>query len=242
MIRKKRKLKKAVIGRRPKPARPGLATRAAILSAARNVFARCGFEGASTREVAEVARVNNAMIYYHFKDKGGLYQAVLADSFNAFDRIWEHDIFKSPATARAKIQRYLEEFIHFQHSNEELRKIMSMEFAACSENCKWLADNFFTHGYGKLASILKEGMKNGELKKINPAQAIPSLVGMVIHSFIMRPIAEYVTGKRMDLNAQKFGKFVTDMFFDGLGHGKGSKALHPPRGSLQRNLNRSQFI
>ncbi|HSQ78069.1 MAG TPA: TetR/AcrR family transcriptional regulator [Nitrospirota bacterium] len=228
---KKRKLKKAVIGRRPTPARPDLATRAAILAAARNVFARCGFEGASTREVAEVARVNNAMIYYHFKDKGELYRAVLADSFNAFDRIWEHEIFGSPATARAKIQRYLEEFIRFQHSNEELRRIISMEFAACSENCKWLADNFFTHGYDKLANILKEGMKNGELKKFDPAQAIPSLVGMVIHSFIMRPITEYITGKKPDLTAQRFGKFVTDMFFDGLSLGKGTKVLHPLRGS-----------
>ena len=115
MMVKKRKLKKAIIGRRPKPVRPDLATRAAILSAARNVFARRGFEGASTREVAEVACVNNAMIYYHFKDKGELYRAVLADSFNAFDSIWEHETFGSPATARAKIQRYLEEFIRFQH-------------------------------------------------------------------------------------------------------------------------------
>jgi AcrR family transcriptional regulator len=222
MIGKNHKLKKAVIGRRPKPARPDLATRAAILAAARNVFARCGFEGASTREVAEVARVNNAMIYYHFKDKGELYRAVLADSFNAFDSVWEHEIFSSPATARAKIQRYVEEFIHFQHSNEELRRIMSMEFAACSENCKWLADNFFTHAYDKLANILK---------KFDPAQAVPSLVGMVIHSFIMRPIAEYITGKKMNLTAQRFGKFVTDMFFDGLSLGTRTRSRHPARGS-----------
>lgn len=231
MTVKKHRLKKTVIGRRPKPVRPDLATRAAILSAARNVFARRGFEGASTREVAEVARVNNAMIYYHFKDKGELYRAVLADSFNAFDSVWEHDIFSSPATARAKIQRYLEEFIRFQHSNEELRRIMSMEFAACSENCKWLADNFFTHAYDKLANILKEGMKNGELKKFDPAQAIPSLVGMVIHSFIMRPIAGYITGKKPDLTARRFGKFVTEMFFDGLSLGKGAGSRHPARGS-----------
>jgi regulator of replication initiation timing len=158
---------------------------------------------------------------------------VLADSFNAFDRIWEHEIFRSRATARAKIQRYLEEFIRFQHSNEELRRIMSMEFAACSENCKWLADNFFAHGYDNLANILKEGMKSGELKKFNPAQAIPSLIGMVIHSFIMKPIAEYITGRKMDLTAQRYGKFVTEMFFDGLSLGKGAKRLSSARGSTR---------
>jgi AcrR family transcriptional regulator len=230
MVRQRKPIK-AAAGRRPKPESPDRETRAAILAAARNVFSRCGFEGASTREVAEVASVNNAMIYYHFKDKGELYRAVLSDSFTAFDRIWEHKIFRSQASAREKIQKYIEDFIRFQHANEELRRIMSMEFAACSENCKWLADHFFAHAYDKLANILKEGMKNGELKKFDPAEAIPSLVGMVIHCFIMRPIAEYITGKRLNLTAEGFGKFVTDMFFDGLSIGKGSRLGHTVRGS-----------
>ena len=212
----KRKPSKTAVGRRPKSTKPDQDSRAAILKAARSVFARRGFEGASTREVAEVARVNNAMIYYHFKDKLELYRAVLGDSFTAFDRIWEHKIFSSTATSRAKIQKYIEEFIRFQHGNEELRRIMSMEFAGCTENTKWLADNYFVHSYGKLVTLVKEGMKRGELRKIDPAMAIPSLVGMIIHSFIMRPIAEHVTGKRLDLTAGRFGNFVTCMFFDGL--------------------------
>jgi AcrR family transcriptional regulator len=182
------------------------------------VFARRGFEGASTREVAETARVNNAMIYYHFKDKVELYRAVLADSFTAFDRIWEHEIFRSSATTRKKVQKYIEEFIRFQHANEEFRRIMSMEFAACSDNYRWLADHYFVDSYAKLAKLLKDGMRSGELRKIEPSMAIPSLVGMIIHSFIMRPIAEHVTGRKLDLTAARFGRFVTTLFFDGLGH------------------------
>ena len=192
-------------------------TRAAILKAARAVFARRGFEGASTREVAQVARVNNAMIYYHFKDKVGLYRAVLADSFAAFDRVWEHDIFRSPATAREKIQRYVEELIRFQHANEELRRILSVEFALCGGNMKWLSDNFFSSSYEKLARIIKDGIRSGEMKKIDPALGLSALIGMVIHTFILRPIAEYVSGKKMDLAVKQFSNFVTGMFFDGLG-------------------------
>jgi len=212
----KRKPTRSAAGRRPKSTQPDQDSRADILKAARTVFAHRGFDGASIREVAEVARVNNAMIYYHFKDKLELYRAVLGDSFTAFDRIWEHKIFSSSATSRAKIRKYIEEFIRFQHGNEELRRIMSMEFAACTENTKWLADNYFVHSYGKLVALFKEGMKRGELRKIDPSMAIPSLVGMIIHSFIMRPIAEHVTGKKLALTAERFGDFVTCMFFDGL--------------------------
>ena len=208
---------KRTAGRRPKSGGTGPGTRAEILAAARRVFARHGLDGTSVREVAEVAGVNNAMIYYHFRDKVDLYRAVLADSFTAFDRIWEHTIFKTPAPARVKIQRYVEELIRFQHANEELRRILSMEFATCGKNIKWLAENVFNHSYKKLAKILKEGVKNGDLKKVNPSIAITTLVGMVIHSFIMRPLAECVTGKNLNLSVRYFGDFVTDLFFDGLG-------------------------
>jgi len=209
--------KQPAAGRRPKAVAGQSGTKASVLRAARTVFARRGFEGASTREVAEVAGVNNAMIYYHFQDKNKLYRAVLADSFMAFERIWEHDMFRASVSARSKIQKYVEEFIRFQHANDELRRIMSMEFAACSANNKWLADNHFSHGYEKLARLLKEAMRSGELKRTDLSLAIPCLIGMIVHIFTVRPMAEHIIGKKLDLNAARFGRFVTGMFFEGLG-------------------------
>lgn len=217
MVGQKRTHKKAVIGRRPKSQGLDLDSRGAILKAARTVFARNGFEGASMREVADIARVNNAMIYYHFRDKGELYRAVLADSFSALDRIWDHEIFRGDAPVREKINKYIEEFIHFQHANDELRRICSMEMVSCGENCRWLGQNLFTNSYRKLAAILNAGMKSGEVKKINPTFAIATLIGMIIHSFILHPIAEHVTGKKLDLSVKRFGAFVSELFFDGLG-------------------------
>ena len=51
-------------------------TREALLLAATTVFARAGFDGVSLREVAEAAKVNQALIGYHFGSKEGLYLAV----------------------------------------------------------------------------------------------------------------------------------------------------------------------
>ncbi len=203
-------------GRRPKIQPGDMDTREAILMAARGVFARRGFEGTSTREVAETARVNTAMIYYHFRDKVTLYRAVLVRSFDEFDRIWEHPIFSSDASSRRKIRTYVEGFIAFQIANDDIRRIISMEFACCSDSYRWLAENYFSRSYNRLANLLKEGMRAGELKKIEPSMVIPSLIGMIIHSFIMRPMAEHIIGKKMVLDVKRFGKFVTDMVFDGL--------------------------
>lgn len=208
--------KKSHAGRRPKALREDTGTRAAILAAARSVFARRGFEGTSNREVAEAAGVNNAMIYYHFKDKRELYRAVLADSFAAWDRIWESEIFVSSASTKEKIRKYIEELIRFQHGNEDLRRILSMELACCSKSSKWLADNLFSHSYRKLADILKQGIKSGEIKKIDVTTAVATLTGMIIHSFILRPISTYLGGKELDLSVSRFGAFVTELFFEGL--------------------------
>jgi TetR/AcrR family transcriptional regulator, regulator of cefoperazone and chloramphenicol sensitivity len=54
----------------------GDATRDALISAAIDVFARDGFHGATTRSIAQAARVQQALIGYHFRHKEGLYLAV----------------------------------------------------------------------------------------------------------------------------------------------------------------------
>lgn len=53
------------------------ATRERILEASAEVFARAGFEGASTRELATAAGVNISTLAWHFGDKQGLYEAVI---------------------------------------------------------------------------------------------------------------------------------------------------------------------
>lgn len=52
------------------------ATRAALITAATDVFARSGFEAVGTREIATAAGVHPALIGYHFGGKEGLYLAV----------------------------------------------------------------------------------------------------------------------------------------------------------------------
>src|SRR5215831_13052424 len=65
-------------GRRPQgaPALPA-DSKERILTAAEEVFAKKGFAGARTQEIAELAGVNKAMIYYYFESKEKLLREVL---------------------------------------------------------------------------------------------------------------------------------------------------------------------
>lgn len=52
-------------------------TRARVLAAARNAFARHGLAGARVDAIAEASGANKRMIYYYFTDKEGLFLATL---------------------------------------------------------------------------------------------------------------------------------------------------------------------
>lgn len=51
--------------------------RGEILEAAHSVFVRRGLSGARTREIAEVAGVNEALLYHHFSSKEALFEAAV---------------------------------------------------------------------------------------------------------------------------------------------------------------------
>src|SRR5438067_1640194 len=50
--------------------------RAAIIQAVRHLFADKGFNGTTTRELAEAAGVSEALLYRHFPTKEALFEAI----------------------------------------------------------------------------------------------------------------------------------------------------------------------
>ncbi|MBI5569422.1 MAG: TetR/AcrR family transcriptional regulator [Desulfomonile tiedjei] len=53
--------------------------KARILNTARRVFGEYGFHGATTRMIAEEVGVDISTLYYHWGEKGDLYEAVILD-------------------------------------------------------------------------------------------------------------------------------------------------------------------
>jgi AcrR family transcriptional regulator len=59
------------------------ATRELLLDAATTEFVAVGLAGARVDRIADAAGVNKSQLYYYFKSKGGLFDAVLRDSLKA---------------------------------------------------------------------------------------------------------------------------------------------------------------
>jgi AcrR family transcriptional regulator len=80
-----------------------------VLAAAAKVFARRGYYGASTQDIAEVLGVRQASIYYYFDSKVAALEAVCADGLADFGAR-ALAILNGPGTAPEKVARPV-----FQH-------------------------------------------------------------------------------------------------------------------------------
>lgn len=58
-------------------------TKAAILNSAENHFARLGFAATRLEDIADELGMTRAALFYYFKDKQMLYDAMIADSFSS---------------------------------------------------------------------------------------------------------------------------------------------------------------
>lgn len=99
-----RSARKRAASRRP---RNGAATAAAILAAAHDEFATCGFAGGRIDRIAERASVNKALIYHHYASKEGLFLAVLEHAYERA-RSPEQELHLDQIEPRAALRRLVE--------------------------------------------------------------------------------------------------------------------------------------
>jgi len=72
-------------------------TRRHLIAASGEVFAKVGYQAATTRQICLKARANAAAVNYHFGDKLGLYTAVLKSSIKLEERrVAQHELLSLP--------------------------------------------------------------------------------------------------------------------------------------------------
>jgi AcrR family transcriptional regulator len=102
---------------------PRSATRARMIEAAIEVFGSCGYDGASTRQLADKAGVNQAAIPYHFGGKRELYiaaaQAIADYMRTRIDPLIDTLRNTKSTDPIGRIEAALTSFFHLLAGNEE---------------------------------------------------------------------------------------------------------------------------
>ena len=170
-----------------RPATRPSASRARIFAAAAKEFAARGYAGASVDRIARAARLNKAMIYYHFAGKAALYREILNDMFAAVHtRVAA--AAASDAAAADKVRAYVEAIAGEAAARPHFPPIWLREIA---EGGQHIDHATVAHVHGVLAAlraILDDGVRAGCFGRVDP---------LVLHGGIIAPLMFYFATARL---------------------------------------------
>jgi TetR/AcrR family transcriptional regulator len=175
------------LGSRGKPEQ----SRASILKAAINEFAEHGIAGARTDAIARAARVNKALLYYYFKDKEAIYQAVLDHVFSGL-RDTVVPTLEGDLPPRQKVLNYVAAYFDYIAANPRFPRVVQGEWIRTGSDrigqMKRVAQNYFRPIYQRLVQVLRAGIESGEFRPIDPMHFVPSMVAVIIFYFSAAPV------------------------------------------------------
>lgn len=158
------------------------ATRLALLQAAADLFAKRGFDGTTIDAIAKQARVNKAMISYHFGGKRGLYGALLAEILTTMTakldavRTWE-------APPEQRMAAFIAAFREVVRVQPVAPQIMLREVISGGRHVdQKVLPNFLTI-FTVLQGILEQGTREGKFRPVSPVLTQIGLVSSLMFFF-----------------------------------------------------------
>lgn len=167
--------------------RPTRDTRARIISAATQEFARHGFAGTAVDRIAQRARVNKAMIYYHFEGKAALYRYILRELFaDALDRVSR--IEKQDVAPDVKLGRFVDALADTIRARPDFPAIWLREMADGGQRLD--AETFGTIARipDTLGRILGQGRAAGTFGNVHPLLLHFTIIGPLMVHLASAPV------------------------------------------------------
>ena len=188
-------------------------TRRQILRAALRHFANGGYAATSVQQIVGTAKVSKPALYYHFRDKAALFQALVHEAHDE-----RYRLLCEAAAPSQDIRRQLEDiltvlFEYFVGNRELMRISFATMFAApgeVPENLRYAEKcerNFeFVH------SLIKAAQKKGGLEKKFAARDMAFGFYGLVNSYLVSHLV--MPGCRPDRQA---AKSIVELFLTGAG-------------------------
>lgn len=155
-----------------------VSSRDRLLAAAAKEFAARGYDGTSVDRIARAARLNKAMIYYHFKSKAGLYRTLVR---NIFEAVLESaiEVADTDATPPEKLRGFVRSVAENASRQPYFPSIWLREFSGGATHIDVETLRVAARVVAALGRILDEGREGGVFRPASP---------LLVHMSIVAPI------------------------------------------------------
>ncbi|MCE0483961.1 MAG: TetR/AcrR family transcriptional regulator [Methylacidiphilales bacterium] len=162
-----------------------------IIDAALRVFGRDGVSGATTREIARVAKVNEVTLFRYFKNKNELLRQVVLHSCKRYGQIFADASLNSPEDLRRTVRVYAEAHAQKLTENEnfvrtfigEMHRHLKLSRRIFVESSRPVRLKFIAY----LEGAKKAGLVRKDLDSVTATDA---LSGMLMSGVLRRPLTE----------------------------------------------------
>jgi AcrR family transcriptional regulator len=162
-----------------------------ILLAAEQVFAERGFKGATIREVAQKAGIASSLIFYYFKNKMALYEAVFQSFFDQLEGLVQQNL-SLDLDRLGQLRQFLFTFTDYAREHRNMMRILLREIIDNGRLVKKIAQEYFDPLYKIGAEFIAQGKKETLFREVDPLHYIHSFIGMNVFYFIAEPIVQTV--------------------------------------------------
>lgn len=149
-----------------------------ILKAAAALFREKGYGTASMRDLAENVGVEAASLYNHIRSKADILQEICFGVANEFI-LFMDEVESSPISALEKVEKLLRKHIRMMITQHERVYVADQEW-------KHLPEPYYANFHNqrrtyrkRFAAIIEEGIRKGEIKRIDAPTAVIILLQSV---------------------------------------------------------------
>jgi TetR/AcrR family transcriptional regulator len=150
----------------------------AILQAALECYGAFGYDGTSTRAIADHAKVTHTLVLYHFGSKEELWTATLDKALSSYvatiSPIFENS---DGSTYGTRLRRFIEEFVRFSARYPQIHRIMTMEGNQDTERLAWVIENHLRSHFERVRELIRRGQDEGSVRDFDATRLYYFIIG-----------------------------------------------------------------
>ena len=180
----------------------------AILKAAEELFLEQGFEQTTTKQIAQRAGYNQALLHYYYRTKDNLFVQIFEEKVK-FIATHFLDLNSTAQTLEERISQMVE--LHFElfRKNPRLVPFLLKEVLSDPVRVAPILDKikqYMVKIFGKIDEALHEEIEKGAARPVSTLNVILTLVSLDMAPFIIAPVLQRVldlTDEQLDEQLDK---------------------------------------
>ncbi|WP_286968506.1 TetR/AcrR family transcriptional regulator [Flavobacterium sp. UBA4854] len=171
-----------------------------IKIAAKTVFYKKGFAATRTRDIAEEAGLNLALLNYYFRSKAKLFEIIMAETLSGFVNSMKVILNDEKTSLEEKVKVIAERYIDFISAEPEIPTFILTEVRNNPEGLLKRLPIKEIVNESVFIKQFQEAVQNKKITEPNPLHFMMNLIGLVVFPFVAKPI---VMGSR-NLDSAQF--------------------------------------